>query len=640
MNRLHLALIFCVVSLNVLSSLAGNPFIINTTQELLVNGGQQGNQKYPFVATLSNGEIIMAFAGPDDKGLGIYLTKPYSSTASLAQVNTDTSRDQTTPLIIVLEGTFIVLWFSESQKGICGRKFTNSLERIGKEFKLNQKNIAQSGNEEIKLSAALDQSKTGFMVVWIDSNSDDIFGAYFDFNGNLITAEFQINKPGGGTPRVISVGEGLFCVSWIGSDKLNNKGGVSFFKMIDKLGKSDGIRAAEAPASRIFVDLKDYQYSTGVVALSGEKILFYGLNGGRFGPRPQSLAAQLVHHNGTRIGQLRNYTSNIDRFGKVSNAVAFTVENQTFAIIVWGASTTRDETSIEIQGVVVDDNGDMIGSPFLITTDYIDYKFPHLSVRNGPSIKSVEIVFTFQNNNDSDSDIFSTIYTFNLKNYEKYLPVQRNPTFLYGFRDEIEFNGSLGTSIYRPWLAAQPNGNIAIVYDNKPGTAPLSNGAGSNTATDPSSSRVVGALFSKESPIGVLTTIQVNTNTKNDQNSPMVISLADNMMAACWASNGEGNGWDIVCAIFDNNWNRIGEEFVANINVVGDQGNPNLDCKLSYCNNRFDIASLNEGHAFIVAFSAGTENDLDIYAVIYNVTNTGAHLFKSNFLVNSNTDET
>ena len=682
-NRHEHIVVFWFTFLSFSSCTAASMFIKSSAQEQLVNFGQEaGDQLYPSVVTLSSGEILFAYASPGDtSGLGIYLTKPYNDSRSFTRANTYSENDQTTPILLALEDGFIVLWLSNGQDksgyGIYGQKFTNSLRRVGSEFRINASATGDQGmppqpsiHNGVHFHAATNKDKTGFLVVWVNAPSGsnpsgyynpygyyeyispeyEIFGRYFDQNGNPLTGDFQINnytKDYQMYPRVAAIGSELFCVTWDSRSSLYDSGKWSgYYKIIDKYGNSNNTCAILVPDLKILIDDVGEHWFSGVVDLGNEKMLLFSKTQSK---NPPFIAMQVLYTNGTRIGQQRkiissnsggiNYNGATTTIGEISST-SFTAGGQRFAVFIW-SSMNCDGFDYGIQAALVDSHANVVGSaPFLANREYVNTQNnPQLSVVASSNASSVSLIFTYQSNGARNTgfDILARPMTFDLSNYKAFLPDQLNPTFISRIGEQ-NFGILSGTNVRMPWVTVLSNGSWAATCVNDPGTTPLNNGSPGGASTDLDATRVISAVFQQYSSENTSNVIQTNIATKDTQTTPIVATLANDNLVACWTSNNDG--WKIVCSIFDKNQNRIGDEFTANTNNLGDGGNPNVECSLAYCNNRFDLIALGKGNAFVIVFSAGNGNELDIYAVIYKVSSTGARLFRPDFLINIDTNAT
>jgi hypothetical protein len=134
------------------------------------------------------------------------------------QVNTRTSSNQANPVIAAdASGNFVVVWnsyFSGRSNEIFGRRFGPDASPIGSEFQIN---TITSGNQK-EPSVATD-ALGNFVVFWYGPgvSEEDIFGRWFDPNGQPLRDEFGVNshtKSRQRFPKVAMSADGVFAVVW------------------------------------------------------------------------------------------------------------------------------------------------------------------------------------------------------------------------------------------------------------------------------------------------------------------------------------------------------------------------------------------------------------------------------------------
>jgi hypothetical protein len=136
-------------------------------------------------------------------------------------VNTWTTGSQRFPSIASLSnGGFVVVWDSWGQDGsgwgVYGQRFDANGNKVGSEFQVN---TWTTNNQGIPSIASL--SNGGFVVVWQSDGQDGsgwgVYGQRFDSNGNKVGSEFQVNTwttDDQLEPSITSLPNGGFVVVW------------------------------------------------------------------------------------------------------------------------------------------------------------------------------------------------------------------------------------------------------------------------------------------------------------------------------------------------------------------------------------------------------------------------------------------
>jgi hypothetical protein len=192
-----------------------------TTNDIRVNTYTNGQQIAPVIATLTNGNIVVAWAssGQDGSMLGVFARRMDASGQFLDatfQVNEFTTYNQRSPAVAALvNGNFVVLWISEQQRStlnpsvdIMGRLFDSSGAPLSSEFRLN---TANQGCATPAVSGAPDG---GFTAVWAQrematTNSWDIYVRGYASDATALNAVTRLNTTTYGDqymPKISSVG--------------------------------------------------------------------------------------------------------------------------------------------------------------------------------------------------------------------------------------------------------------------------------------------------------------------------------------------------------------------------------------------------------------------------------------------------
>jgi hypothetical protein len=141
-----------------------------------INTFSRGRQRYPDVATLPGGYVVVWTSEEQDgSGRGVYgqlLDRSGARTGDEFRVNTFTTGDQWLPKVASLpDGRFVVLWISGGQDGsglgVFGQAFAADGSKDGKEFRLNQ----YSDSDQILRSVA-PVGDERFVAAWESDEQD------------------------------------------------------------------------------------------------------------------------------------------------------------------------------------------------------------------------------------------------------------------------------------------------------------------------------------------------------------------------------------------------------------------------------------------------------------------------------------
>jgi hypothetical protein len=196
-----------------------------------VNSIGAGDQEHPQVSLLNGGGAVFVWQGGQQGFQHIYarfLSASRTWVGSDVLVNTFTNNMQIDPVVATLtNGNVLVAWSSYDEASssslldVYAQRLTPTGQKIGGEFLVNQ---FTSYNQRSPAVAAL--SGGGFVVVWVSEQerwtdaagppSVDIYGRLYTASGAAVGAEFLINT---GTnicanPSVAAGSDGGFMVAW------------------------------------------------------------------------------------------------------------------------------------------------------------------------------------------------------------------------------------------------------------------------------------------------------------------------------------------------------------------------------------------------------------------------------------------
>jgi len=194
--------------------------------EFRANTFTPGNQGHagPAVALDPSGNYVVTWSsyGQDGDGFGVFAQRYSSAGAPLGsefRVNTATSSHQALSSVATdASGNFVVVWMTSFPENVWGQRYASSGAPVGAQFKINTSGIG--GFAPIVASNAAGD----FVVVWQrndDSSSLGVFGRRFAASGAPLSGEFRVNTVLAGNqyyPRVASDAVGNFVVIWGSGD--------------------------------------------------------------------------------------------------------------------------------------------------------------------------------------------------------------------------------------------------------------------------------------------------------------------------------------------------------------------------------------------------------------------------------------
>lgn len=355
--------------------------------EFQVNSQTFAPQSKPAVAADDSGGFVVVWQGYDQDGsyAGV-VGQRYSAAGSPAGseflVNTYTEHTQREPSV-AMDGTgrFVVVWESYGQDGsgfgIFGQRFGPTGSKLGEEFQVNS-----FTTERQQYPAVAADGSGNFVVVWqswnqsADTPGSAVFGQRFDWAGDRIGNEFQVNGPALGVLNRAAVAAddpGNFVVAWSGYNPEDSRWNV--------LGRR--FDAAGAPLSEQF-QINSYttenQWAPAVAAdrsgnfvvawaSAGQDGSTWGVFGQRFGPAGSRIGAEF---------QVNTYTRNCQE----DPAVA--LDDAGNFVVAWQSHAGQDGSGSGVFGQRFALAGGPVGGEFQINTLTTSSQF-HPAVAAGSS---------------------------------------------------------------------------------------------------------------------------------------------------------------------------------------------------------------------------------------------------------------
>ena len=171
------------------------------------------------MAHLANGSVVMAWNINDGDGLGIggTILAPDGTHQDFSVTGNTIGNQQFPSVTVLANGNFIVSWGDEDLGKVLAQIFNNEGTKLGAEFQINTTIL---GTQEQPDLLALPLG--GFVAVWIDgssppNDSQDIRGQLFDSGGGKVGPEFLVHSSSEGhqfSPQVSLAQDGGFVVTW------------------------------------------------------------------------------------------------------------------------------------------------------------------------------------------------------------------------------------------------------------------------------------------------------------------------------------------------------------------------------------------------------------------------------------------
>jgi len=295
-----------------LFSAAGTPF----GPEFQVNADASGAQYHAAVAWQAGGDFIVVWTGtglgdPDVAVFGRRFDSAGSPRGTEFRVNTYTTHFQHQPSLAVgPDGSFLVVWSSVIQDGVddggCGQRYDRTGTPVGGEFEVN----TYTTSRQIRPSVAADRLGR-LVVVWESyvGPGRQVRGRRYDSGGVPQTDEFQVSPTNGYEPHVATATTGEFVVVWTDND---GDGLGVFVRRFDAAGLPIG---AESLVNTVTATV---QRAPSVAAgANGDFVVAWhslGQDGG--GISPYGIFGQRFSRSGQRRGsefQINTYTTSSQR---------------------------------------------------------------------------------------------------------------------------------------------------------------------------------------------------------------------------------------------------------------------------------------------------------------------------------------
>ncbi len=221
----------------------GSEFRVNTTTT--------GDQMNPTVSMNAGGSFVITWQSQaqDGSGWGIYAQRYNASGNKVGgefQVNTTTAGDQEYPSVAMNAfGGFVITWQSNGQDGngwgIYAQRYDYSGNKVGGEFQVNTTTAGDQTNASVAMGAL-----GAFVVTWQSYGQDGsgwgIYAQQYDYNGNKVGGEFRVNTTTTGDqeyPSVAINALGNYVITW-SSDGQDGSGWGIYVQRYNSKGVMQG----------------------------------------------------------------------------------------------------------------------------------------------------------------------------------------------------------------------------------------------------------------------------------------------------------------------------------------------------------------------------------------------------------------
>ncbi|MDX9701927.1 MAG: hypothetical protein RBU23_02670 [Candidatus Auribacterota bacterium] len=488
-------------------------------------------------------------------------------------INTYYKDTQHKPAVASNLTNIFVVWQSDVQdgdgQGIYGQIIGADDAAKGAMFRVNE---LTSGNQSVPVVAT---DGTNFMTVWQSFRGltgYDIVARLFDQNGMPLTGDILVSsEPDDQAHASIASNGSSFLVVWESRGKNGSLSGIcgQYFSLEgDKIGGEITINAYEGANSRL-PSIASCQ-NTYMVS-------WYENIDGVCG----NICAQLLDDQGILIADRIVLSDPVMRF--IAPKVA------TYGwhyLICWTGSIYDSGYDIKILGQWVSTEGNLIGAPICFARLPVqNIEYVSLAVDTG----GIDFMLTWHQFNGVDWDIYAQLVGLTG------IPIGQ----------PFAVTNSSGTNELSAAVAHNGNSYTVVWTSNK----------------DLGSFNIFGQNLKRTLTRGS-EEILVNSTTYGHQRSPVAAGNSNGFIALYEHYSQNENQYDIYAQLFDNDYQKVGSEFLVNINVALNQRYP---------------AIASDGQNYLVVW-ASYEQDGDEYGIYARLTDNEGSPVGAEIAVNTFTN--
>ena len=339
----------------------GNPL----GPEFRVNTYTTNDQRYPSVALGASGDFVVVWQSENQDGssYGAFGQRFSASGAPLGpefRANTFTTGNQGhagPALAVDPSGNYVVTWSSYGQDGdgfgVYGQRYSSAGVPVGPEFRVNTATASHQA-----LSSVATDGSGNFVVVWMTSFPENVWGQRFAASGIPLGGQFQVNSgPNGFGPVVASDAAGDFVVAW---EKNDSATGLGIFAR--RFAASGSPLGGEFRVNTVTAGNQYYPHVASDAA--GNFVVVWGSDDGD----DTGVFAQRFASSGAPLGtefRVNTFTTGIQGRSVLAPSVASDPGGN--FVIVWG-SDPQDGFFAGVFGQRFDSAGTPVGPEFRINT--------------------------------------------------------------------------------------------------------------------------------------------------------------------------------------------------------------------------------------------------------------------------------
>ncbi|QDU30673.1 Bifunctional hemolysin/adenylate cyclase precursor [Anatilimnocola aggregata] len=510
--------------------------------DVLVNDATAGIQQNPTVVAAANGNFVIAWeaieplAG-DDASLDIY-AKAYNAaggeiTLGEQLVNSDQLRDQVTPQAAIdADGDFVVVWVAGGIPGsgsdVFGQRFNELGTRAGQQFRVNNTTSASQVGGVVSMDSA-GNFLVGWQSVHQDGFSEGIFGREYDFNGNTLVDEFQVNTVTEGPQSVPSIGmngTGRAVVTWHGKNEDHES---ALFAQRFQVPNTDLnlFRVGSETELASFVELEGSRASAAMDLLGNSVVVFesYDEDGDALG-----VFGQLLDNFGDPLGGAFLVNTEFATGNQGAPAVG-RAPNGNF-VVAWH-SKDQDGSGYGIFAQRYNAAGAQVGSAFQVNTQSIgDQVTPTVAMGDDG-----RFVIAWQGADQDDDGVGSDIADGTSDIFARRYDSAGSPIGL-----EFQVNQEEATDQIMPAVTMNAAGKFAIAWVS-------SHPAATIPEIDPEKS--VFVQWYNENGVSTGSEVLAHAYVKDAQESPQIgMDAAGNFVVAWQSINQDGGTWGVYARQF------------------------------------------------------------------------------------------
>jgi hypothetical protein len=334
--------------------------------EFRVNTYTTSDQRYPSVAVAGgSGDFVVVWQSDlqDGSSYGAFGQRFAASGVPLgaefrSNAYTTSNQGHAGPDVAVdPSGNYVVTWSSYGQDGdgfgVYAQRYSSAGALLGPEFRVNTSTASHQG-----LSSVATDASGNFVVVWMTSFPENIWGQRYASSGSPLGGEFPVNTSTGGfAPVVASDAAGDFVVAWERNDNGTSLG--VFARRFDASGSPLGGQF------RVNTVSAGNQYYPDVAAdAAGNFVVIWASDDGSdTGVFAQRFASSGVPQGGEF--RVNTFTAGIQGRSLLAPSVAADAAGN--FLVVWG-SDAQDGYYAGVFGQRFDSAGAPLGPEFRVNT--------------------------------------------------------------------------------------------------------------------------------------------------------------------------------------------------------------------------------------------------------------------------------